>query len=283
MSVFISGKNIQPLNNFSPHFSLSVLLLDEKNTEGGNKFYKLKYNLQSAIDKGYDHIVTMGGPWSNHIAATAVACNRPGLKCTGIIRGEMPAEKSITLKRAEQLGMHLLFVSREHYRLYRDPGKMRADFPDAWCIPEGGSNKEGVQGCTEILAGVSSFDNVVLAVGTGATLAGIAASLEENEKVTGISVINNGRYLEEEVKQWLQPYAIRGSFEILHDFHEGGYAKVSAGLAAFVKQFNAEHSFMIEPVYTGKVLYALQQDHLQEKLKGKNVLMIHTGGLQYLL
>lgn len=271
------------LKDYSSHFSTSVLLLDEENTAGGNKFYKLKYNLQEAIEKGFDHVVTMGGAYSNHIAATASACNRLGLKSTGIIRGNEIEEKSITLKRAEKRGMQLVFVSRDDYRKYRESGRMEADFPGTYCLPEGGSNELAVKGCTEILDGCSGFDTVITAVGTGTTLAGITASLQKTQEAIGISVLKGAQYLEDEVRHWLKHYDVKGNFQVLHNYHEGGYAKVTEGLASFIQEFNENYPFKIEPVYTGKVFYALHQKALQEKLDGKTVLILHTGGLQYLL
>src|SRR5687768_18469442 len=46
----------------------------------GNKWRKLKYNLEEAKAKAASTIVTAGGPWSNHLAATAAAGRLLGFK-----------------------------------------------------------------------------------------------------------------------------------------------------------------------------------------------------------
>ena len=88
---------------------VSVLRLDKIHPViSGNKWYKLRYYLQQARHSG-KKVVTFGGAYSNHILATAAACNLYGLKCAGIIRGEEPAVYAPTLTDAVGLGMQLFF------------------------------------------------------------------------------------------------------------------------------------------------------------------------------
>lgn len=265
----------------SGDYSLSVLLLDEASTTGGNKYYKLKYNLLQAEKDGKQHVVTMGGPFSNHIAATAQACKKYGFRCTGIIRGE--SDKNITLRRAVNDGMHLKFVSRSDYRKYREPGNMEMDFPDAYCLPEGGSNALAVKGCSEILDGITDFDIVLTATGSGSTLAGIASSINPLQEAIGISVLKNAHYLEQQIAEWLKNTKTVSKWRLLHGQHCGGYAKTNPELLNFISEFNQNHSFRIEPVYTGKVFLSLTHPEINKLLSGKRVIVLHTGGLQYLL
>ena len=85
----------------------------------GNKYRKLKYNLQEARKLEYDTLLTFGGAYSNHIAAVATAGNEFELKTIGIIRGEELADKineNTTLHFAKAQGMQFKFVSRSAYR-----------------------------------------------------------------------------------------------------------------------------------------------------------------------
>lgn len=255
----------------------------------GNKWFKLKYNLEAAAGKP---VVTFGGAWSNHILATAAACKMEGIPCTGIIRGERPAVLSHTLQQAAALGMELVFVSREAYR-----HKDASAFPDACVIPEGGHNAAGARGCSEILslADTKGFTHIICAVGTGTTLAGLinATDGENNarrpglpaaeidppaQKIIGISVLKGAYSLEEDTAQLLtQP----GRPEIFHDFHEGGYGKISDELIACMNDFYRQTGIPTDRVYTGKMVLAVNK--LLERSyfpPGSRLLLVHSGGLQ---
>jgi len=85
----------------------------------GNKYRKLKYNLITAAEENYDTLLTFGGAFSNHIAATAYAGKKNGFKTIGVIRGEELIEKwkdNPTLLLAHEHGMQFKFVSRSSYR-----------------------------------------------------------------------------------------------------------------------------------------------------------------------
>jgi 1-aminocyclopropane-1-carboxylate deaminase len=263
---------------------ISVLRLDKiHKLTGGNKIYKLKYNLKEAINQGFDTVVTMGGAFSNHIAATASTCKEHGLHSIGIIRGEPESASNITLTRARENGMELRFVSREQYRNYRENGMMKKEFSNCFCIPEGGNNEEGVKGCEEILPPeAASFDIVAVACGTGATLAGITRSLGANQQSLGISVLKENDGIIEGLSHWLNE-SDQKKYYLNESYHFGGYAKVKPALLSFVERFNVQNDFRIEPIYTGKLFFALEDLVNQGHFKtGTKILAIHTGGLQYL-
>ena len=267
--------------------NFSIKLLDEIHpTYGGNKFYKLKYNLEQARHAGRDTILTFGGAWSNHIYATAAACAENGFKSIGVIRGEEPKELSATLQFAKQKGMKLFFVSREEYREKNEPffkAWLRDELGSFYLIPEGGSNFYGVQGCTEILGkGEMPCDEIWCSCGTGATLAGIILSLQPHQKAIGVSALK-GDFMRDEVTKHLtfalgsveaaQEYSDR--FEIVDDAHFGGYAKTTPELIDLIADFKKETGIQLEPVYTAKMIWALLRSHSKS-----NQLAIHTGGVQ---
>ncbi|MDH5368219.1 MAG: 1-aminocyclopropane-1-carboxylate deaminase/D-cysteine desulfhydrase, partial [Cyclobacteriaceae bacterium] len=117
------------------------------NKVSGNKWRKLKYNLQTAKEQGYTTLLTFGGAYSNHIYATAAAANEAGFNSIGVIRGERTEPLNATLTFAEQMGMQLHFVSRTLYREKKEKyfiDNLRHEFGDFYLIPEGGSNNLAV-------------------------------------------------------------------------------------------------------------------------------------------
>jgi 1-aminocyclopropane-1-carboxylate deaminase len=279
----------------------AMLRLDLLHPEvSGNKWFKLKYNLEEAIRScetlgavrksenlgaarqhevlglGKLRILTFGGAYSNHIAATAAACKLFGLSSIGIIRGEKPAVLSHTLQRAITDGMQLEFVSREAYR-NKDSTDWQMRFPGAYIIPEGGNNEAGAKGCREILslADTSRFTHILCACGTGTTLAGLISSALPHQQVQGYVVLKGAEYL----KGTIALLTKGTNWQLIHDYHNGGYAKTSPELIHFINNFYAETRIPLDVVYTGKLVWGFSQAVLNFPA-GSKVLLIHTGGLQ---
>ncbi|BAB76146.1 1-aminocyclopropane-1-carboxylate deaminase/D-cysteine desulfhydrase [Anabaena sp. FACHB-709] len=268
----------------------------------GNKWYKLKYNLLEAKEKSYTKLLTFGGAYSNHIFATAAAGNLLGFQTIGIIRGEETLPLNPTLSFATQQGMQLVYVDRETYRqrnsttLHTD---LRKRFGEVFIIPEGGSNLNGVRGCLEIISAATQvFDIVCVACGTATTLAGIALALEPQQRVIGFPVLKNGGFLAQDIAQLMKNYVAAGlpisssspaSWELVCDYHFGGYAKVKDDLILFSHQFTQSYGVPLDYVYTAKMFYGVM-DLLKQRYftkgdglrptVGHRILMIHTGGLQ---
>ncbi|MES2811988.1 MAG: pyridoxal-phosphate dependent enzyme [Bacteroidota bacterium] len=249
----------------------------------GNKFRKLKYNLIDFEAKGYDSLVTFGGAFSNHIAATAFACKEKGINCVGVIRGEelwKEIQHNPTLQFAQQNGMKFEFVTREDYRK-KDSDQfksyLKSKYGNCYVLPEGGTNDLAVRGCEEILTVEdASFDYVCCAVGTGGTIAGIINSSSSDQKILGFSALK-GDFLQEEIRK----FAKNKNWLLITNYDFGGYAKVSTELIEFVNQFYEITQIPLDPVYTGKMVFGvmdlIEKNYFPENSK---VLMIHTGGLQ---
>lgn len=260
---------IRRLDQIHPHIS-------------GNKFFKLKYNLQQAKQLGYRKLLSFGGAYSNHIAATAFAAHYFGFESVGIIRGEELKSRPLnpTLSTAQSLGMQLEFVSREHYRQKNHPdylAQLKQDYPEHYVIPEGGTNALAIQGCSEILnASDAEFDVVCCAVGTGGTITGLIEASRPHQYVLGFSALK-GDFLQRDVAQ----LTTKSNWQILDDYCCGGYAKTTAELLLFIQQFEQQFNIPLEPIYTGKMLYGLQDLIAKNILnRDQKILLIHTGGLQ---
>jgi len=265
----------------------------------GNKWHKLTLNLQAAMEQHKTTLLTFGGAYSNHIAATAVAAQEFGFKSIGIIRGqeleENPEKWSHTLKQAAQYGMIFQFITRTAYRQKSTPSvlkKLQNDHPEAYIIPEGGSNTLAVKGFEPLMQQIETqcpnWTHLLSAVGTGATLAGLIQytphSKEETQSnprtILGIPVLKQGDYLKPQIQAWLKG-APHPFWELLTDYHCGGYAKTSEPLLQQMRAFEQAFNIPLDPVYTAKMVYAFYDQLKQGTFKpGSNVILLHTGGLQ---
>ena len=249
----------------------------------GNKFRKLKYNLLDAEKGAHETILTFGGAFSNHIAAVAYAGKEKGFNTIGVIRGEELDAKiaeNPTLSFAKNCGMQLEFISRESYRTKNEPSflkELKEQFGAFYYIPEGGTNALAIMGCEEILTlADSEFDYICCSVGTGGTIAGIINSALPHQKVLGFPALK-GDFLNDEIRN----FTSKNNWELIPDYHFGGYAKVDEVLIQFINQFYVENQIALDPIYTGKMVYGvidlIQKNYFQADSK---ILLVHTGGLQ---
>ena len=249
----------------------------------GNKYRKLKYNLEQAKAENQDTLLTFGGAFSNHIAAVAFARKEYGFKTIGIIRGdelESQINNNPTLLFAQQCGMKFVFETREKYRHKNEvtyQADLMAQFGRFYLIPEGGTNELAIKGCEEILTQEDAvFDYICCCVGTGGTISGIINSSMNHQKVIGFPALK-GDFLEEDIRK----YAKNNRWELNLDYHFGGYAKIDKVLIQFMNFFLENTKIQLDPVYTGKMLFGLY-DLIEKGFfpNGSKILAIHTGGIQ---
>ncbi|UII74815.1 pyridoxal-phosphate dependent enzyme [Flagellimonas sp. HMM57] len=249
----------------------------------GNKYRKLKYNLIEAKKLGYGTLLTFGGAFSNHIAAAAYAGNTSGIKTIGVVRGEELAEQwqeNPTLQLAKEHGMHFHFVSRSEYRKKNTIGflnDLKESFGECYILPEGGTNELAVKGCEEILTySDTQFDVVSSCVGTGGTLAGLINSAQSHQTVLGFPALK-GDFLKEDILKFVQ----NENWNLISDYHFGGYAKFDERLIEFINAFKKETEIPLDPIYTGKMLFGILNMIKKGVFEqGTRILAIHTGGLQ---
>ncbi|WP_159949067.1 1-aminocyclopropane-1-carboxylate deaminase/D-cysteine desulfhydrase [Polaribacter septentrionalilitoris] len=253
----------------------------------GNKFRKLKYNILEAKRNKKSVLLTFGGAFSNHIVATAVAANINGFKSIGIVRGEelgVDLEKTLlqnsTLQNASKNGMQFEFISREKFREKTKKefiDQLKEKYGNFYLIPEGGTNELAVKGCEEILTeDDSKFDYICVAVGTGGTISGLINASKPHQEVLGFPALK-GDFLKHEILKFVS----NQNWDLQTEYHFGGYAKYNSELIGFINDFSAENSVLLDPIYTGKMLFGLldliEKNHFK---KGTKILAIHTGGVQ---
>jgi 1-aminocyclopropane-1-carboxylate deaminase len=259
----------------------------------GNKWRKLKLWLEKFKQGKYEAILTFGGAYSNHIAATAAVCEIEKIPVIGLIRGgELSESSNLTLKKAHDSGMNLIFSSREEYDLKEEKyfhEELRKRHGNVLIIPEGGFGFYGMLGCSEILNELNQkFDAIVLPMGTGTTLSGILFG-SENEIIYGVPALKGGAFLKDNVSHLLFEAGLDKSevteelsrLKLLDEFHFGGYAKYTDDLIQFMKDFRSIYGVELDYVYTAKMMFGLfQKMKGNEFSKGAKILAIHTGGLQ---
>ena len=249
----------------------------------GNKFRKLKYNLEEAKNQNQKVLLTFGGAFSNHIVAVAGAGKEFDFETIGVIRGEELHDKiaeNPSLLQAQQLGMKFSFVSREQYRLKETSDfieELRKEFGDFYLIPEGGTNELAIKGCEEILSySDSEFTHICTSVGTGGTITGIINSSNVNQNIIGFSSLK-GDFLQNDIAK----FANKQNWSVNCEFHFGGYGKVTDELINFINNFYLEHHIHLDPIYTGKMMFGIlnliENNYFPPNSK---IVAIHTGGLQ---
>ena len=251
----------------------------------GNKYRKLRLNMDAAITAGHHTLLTFGGAYSNHLRATAAAGRLLGLRTVGVVRGDELAGRPLnpSLARAAADGMRLDFVDRPTYRRKTDPAVLTALLArhgPAYVLPEGGSNPLAAQGCADLGRELrAAADVVAVACGTGGTLAGLAAGLAAPDdpgdscgpgdaygpggpQAIGFAVLRGG-FLPGDVRR-LQEAAFggrRGRWRVEERFQHGGYARTTAALEAFAAGFDARHGHLLgrplDRIYVAKMLFGV--------------------------
>lgn len=264
----------------------------------GNKWRKLKYNLRTAAEQNHHTLLTFGGAYSNHIAATAFAAQKAGFSSIGVIRGEDDPTNP-TLQFARENGMQLQFVSREDYRemtrveAYGDTpllNELEERFGRFFLVAEGGANGLGVRGCAEILPEVDEdFDVVCCAAGTGTTVAGLALGMPQrayrDTPLLVFPALKGGDFLNDEIGRLIIESGLRPPTTVNHqlitDYHFGGYAKMTSELLDFINRFQERTGIPLDPIYTGKMMFGVYEMIRNNNFeRGTTLLAIHTGGLQ---
>ena len=284
--IFDVQKSINEPIRISNTYGVDLFLKREDNIHpiiSGNKYRKLKYNIEAAKKQGYKAILTFGGAFSNHITAVAAVGKAFNFKTIGIIRGDELGDKiesNPTLMYAKSCGMTFKFISRALYREKQNPSIIKSilkGFSNYYFVPEGGTNDLAIKGCEEILNQYDkNFNFVCCSVGTGGTISGIINSSNSHQYVLGFPALK-GSFLKEDISKFVR----KKNWNIITDYHFGGYGKVDVDLINFINQFKKDNNIQLDPVYTGKMMFGVY-DLLKKGYfpKGSKVLAIHTGGLQ---
>lgn len=265
------------------NLAVDILRLDKIHPIiSGNKWYKLSHYIVAARAQNASTIASFGGPYSNHIVALAFAAKMQGLQSIGYIRANKGEPITPTLKEAMELGMKLAFLGRTHFqKLKSEILSTASKDPNIFWVDEGGYGILGTKGIADLYTQLPlvNYDVILCAVGTGTTMAGLINGAGSHQKIIGVSILKNEGSIEEEIKTLLQNPSCQ--FELLTSFHQGGYAKTSPEQIAFMNFFWERTSIPTDIVYTGKLVFAVQELIVKNYFKNASkILLVHSGGLQ---
>uniref|UniRef100_A0A0E0CS38 D-cysteine desulfhydrase n=1 Tax=Oryza meridionalis TaxID=40149 RepID=A0A0E0CS38_9ORYZ len=274
----------------------------------GNKVRKLEFLMADAVAQGADCVITVGGIQSNHCRATAVAAKYLNLDCYLILRtSKLLVDKDPGLVGnllVERLvGAHIDLVSKEEYGKIGSVAladllkkKLLEEGRKPYVIPVGGSNSLGTWGYIEAIreiehqiqiSGDVQFDDIVVACGSGGTIAGLALGSKLSSlkaKVHAFSVCDDPGYFHSYVQDLIDGlHSDLRSHDLVNiENAKGlGYAMNTAEELKFVKDIATATGIVLDPVYSGKAAYGMLKDMGANptKWKGRKILFVHTGGL----
>jgi 1-aminocyclopropane-1-carboxylate deaminase/D-cysteine desulfhydrase-like pyridoxal-dependent ACC family enzyme len=284
--VDLSRLTLDPLEDFdlTGKATFHLLRLDAIHpVVSGNKWFKLRLNMKKALARECSSLITFGGPFSNHLVATAFAARANSLGSMAIVRGFPDLEPTPTLAQCAELGMQLHFVSHEAYR-QKDKSdylaQLQQKHPGAYIIHEGGHNEEGIAGTAAISAYIPAWATcIATSVGSGTTFLGLKRNLQPHQHLLGFAPLKGGKYLEAEFQAETPLTNPRCS--IIDDFHFGGFGKANQVLVDFMNSFYHQYHIPLDSVYTAKMLYGLRQLCSEGFFPpGSEVVVVHSGGLQ---
>ncbi|GHG72984.1 1-aminocyclopropane-1-carboxylate deaminase [Alishewanella longhuensis] len=245
----------------------------------GNKWLKLHSAISQRLPT--QGILSLGGAFSNHLAALAAAGNHYGFPTIGLVRTDQLDSANPTLQQCSRNGMQLRGIDRVSFR-QRDSAEFNHDlvnnYPNYLIVPEGGSNQQGAAGVSALPLAETPAGKATLlccATASGGTLAGIIQRYPDI-KVLGLAVVKD-RSLVSRVKQCLPDNRPFVNWQLTQA--SSAYGKVTAADIAFCCELKPQ--ITLEPVYTGKALHQLLDLLTSGQLaSGQRIAFFHTGGLQ---
>ena len=250
----------------------------------GNKWRKLNYNFRFYFDNNYSGVISMGGAFSSHIQSLSLICSLKKIPCVIFIRGQKPKIPNDILRQCEMNNTKLVYLSKKDYSNNKTVHDIKMNnWPNYFFIPEGGSNRYGIEGCQEIINEIDiEYDEIFCEVGTGTTLAGLASSCNKNKKVCGVVVLKGAEKINDQIeKNYFNLFnqSLNNNIKYLHQYHFGGYAKHSMELINFILIFYKETDIKTDPIYSGKLFFALIDQLKKDDDQNKTIIVLHSGGL----
>ena len=292
---------LAPLHRASARLGAEIWVKRDDLTGGllqGNKVRKLDCLMADAARKGARTVLTTGAITSNHCRATASAARELGLHPVLLLRGSRPELPQGNLLLNALLGAEIHLVDAAGYarrdQILQQLASEAASQP-AYIIPEGGSNGVGALGYVQaalelqiqcLREGVS-FDTIVIATGSGGTLAGLAAG-GLDAFIQAVAVCDNTAYFQAkalEIGAQLKALCGRAvpppgqGWDVIDRFKGAGYGLSRPEELAEAALLAREEGLIVDPVYTGKAWFALAEQLRQDSASlGRRVLFWHTGG-----
>ena len=260
---------------------------------GGNKVRKLEWTVGAALAAGADTLVTTGAAQSNHARLTAAAGARLGLDVVLVL----PGTPDSAANGSGNLVLDSLFGARVFWAADTRPSDMAGVAEDVCrqlghdgarphLIPFGGSSPLGARGYVEcgeeLRSQLSDVANVVVALGSGGTMAGLVAALGP-ERVLGVHcgavpdpAATVAALAGPLTHRDIAPHSLR----IRTDQVGAGYGVLHEPVLAAMNTAGATEGIVLDPVYTGRALAGLIAAVQDRDIRpGRRTVFLHTGGL----
>ncbi|MFD7409309.1 D-cysteine desulfhydrase family protein [Streptomyces sp. NPDC059866] len=258
---------------------------------GGNKIRKLEWLCGAALAEGATHLVTTGAPQSNHARLTAAAGARLGLETALVLAGSPGGAAQGNLALDALFGATVVWAGDVHGQALTAAAeevtaRLRADGAVPALIPFGGSSALGARGYVtcgrELLTQAPDVDTVVVALGSGGTMAGLVDPLGP-ERVLGVhcgAVPDPATTVSAFVSDLSGTPHAPGSLRLRLDQVGEGYGVLTGPVMAAMNLTARTEGIVLDPVYTGRAmagLIAAVEDG--DIAPGRRTVFLHTGGL----
>jgi L-cysteate sulfo-lyase len=262
---------------------------------GGNKVRKLQHTCAAALARKATTLVTTGAAQSNHARLTAAAGARLGLDVVLVLAGGPDAPVSGNLVLDRLFGARIRWAGAvDDVELQRQAESVVHELGGAGVqaelIPFGGSSVVGAQGYVdcgrELLAQAPELTHVIVALGSGGTMAGLVHALGP-ARVLGVNVgaVPDPGERVRDLVAGLEAEAgsttsAAGALRLRTDQVGAGYSELTGGVKSALRLAARTEGLILDPIYTGRALAGLRAAVAEGSVRpGERTVFLHSGGL----
>jgi 1-aminocyclopropane-1-carboxylate deaminase/D-cysteine desulfhydrase-like pyridoxal-dependent ACC family enzyme len=273
---------------------------------GGNKVRKLEHELGPTRLDGITHLITTGGPQSNHCRVTAAAAARLGLGCRLVVNGDLPDPPTGNALLSKLLGAKFSTVSSRSERsaaMEAEAEAIATAGGRALVVPLGASTSLGALGYVraaieihEQLPMTRDRDvHLFLSSSSGGTLAGLMAGFALLDRpdlnIIAVSADTPAEELLDTARDLaigamvrvgrsereLEPILPR--VEVRDDQVGDGYGIPTEASDEALDLFARSEGILLDPTYTSKAAAGMVAAVREGRFPaGDRIVFLHTGG-----
>lgn len=263
---------------------------------GGNKARKGRLFFKDILGGNADYVVTYGSGSSNHCRVIAGLASQYGLPCL-IVSPEESKHDTANSRMAKTFGAEYRYCPLQQVAevISAELDMLRKEGRTPYFIPGGGHGNIGTQAYVEAYREIEdfsthtgiAFDYIFFASGTGTTHAGLICgqylSGNDEQRIVGISIARSNprgkKVVIDSVNEYMgKTLATEDNVEFVDKYICGGYGSQSKLVDRIILQQIRRNGLPLDRTYTGKAFFGMEQYLLENRIKNKNILFLHTGG-----
>lgn len=265
---------------------------------GGNKARKAFYFFKEILDGEYDTVVTYGAGSSNHCRVVANMSAKYGLPCY-IVSPEENYQNTFNSRLVGLFGAKIIKTPVDNVSACIDTliRTLESEGKRPYFIAGGGHGNLGTQAYVDAYSEIKAFeeesgvkfDCIFHASGTGTTQAGLVCGAalcgDTDKKIVGISIARKcprGRdVVVKSIDDYLQSIDYKGAIpDITFDdsYVLDGYGRYNDDIVSVAREVMTNAGIPLNTTYTAKAFWGMKQYLERNKICGKNILFINTGG-----